>query len=121
MTALKKFFIFLILSALVLFFAGCLEEHGEPVVSEDEINSGVSEEPSEQEKTPEEIAEACGYMSFKEITAAGYYPDWMQPHTIIIYDENGIPEIAEGGELLPENLVGRPNLKQCPSFSFPKK
>lgn len=118
MTALKKFLIFLILSALILFFAGCSEEHGEPVVSEDEINSGVSEEPSEQEKTPEEIAEACGYMSFKEITAAGYYPDWMQPHTIIIYDENGIPEIAEGGELLPENLVGRPEFEAMPFLQF---
>ncbi|MBQ5667495.1 MAG: hypothetical protein IIV40_04890, partial [Oscillospiraceae bacterium] len=131
---MKKFLIFLILSALVLFFAGCSEEPEEPLISEDEINSVISEEssepevseepevipegPSEPEKTPEEIAEACGYMSFKEITAAGYYPDWMQPHTIIIYDENGIPEIAEGGELLPENLVGRPEFEAMPFLQF---
>ena len=54
-------------------------------------------------------------MSFEEITDAGYYPLWMQPHTIIIYDENGIPEIVEGAELLPEDLVGRAEFE---SMSF---
>lgn len=40
-----------------------------------------------------------GYKTFDEITADGLYPLWMQPNTYIIYDENGVPEITEGGEL----------------------
>ncbi len=63
---------------------------------------------SEEEKSAEEIAEEIGYMTFAEITAAGYYPDWMQPNSSISYDENGVPTITTGGELLPEDLVGRP-------------
>ena len=132
---MKKIFIFLILSVLDLHFVGCSEEPGEPVISEDVINSEISEEasepeivpeepevipeePSEPQKTPEEIAEHCGYMSFEEITAAGYCPDWMQPHTVIIYDENGVPTITEGGELKPEDLVGRPEFETMPFIQF---
>ena len=63
---------------------------------------------SEAEKSAAEIAEEIGYMTFAEITAAGYYPDWMQPNSSISYDENGVPTITAGGELLPEDLVGRP-------------
>ncbi len=63
---------------------------------------------SEEEKSAEEIAKEIGYMTLEEITAAGYYPDWMQPHTKIVYDENKVPKITEGGELSPEDLVGRP-------------
>ena len=63
---------------------------------------------SEAEKSAEEIAEEIGYMTFAEITAAGYYPDWMQPNSSISYDENGVPTITAGGELSPEDLVGRP-------------
>ena len=63
---------------------------------------------SEAEKSAEEIAEEIGYMTLEEITAAGYYPDWMQPNSSISYDENGVPTITAGGELLPEDLVGRP-------------
>ena len=63
---------------------------------------------SEAEKSAEEIAKEIGYMTFAEITAAGYYPDWMQPNSSISYDENGVPTITAGGELLPEDLVGRP-------------
>ena len=120
---MKKFLI--ITLTLVLVFALCacgneIEESPEPenpaeTPSEPEV---IPEEPSEPEKTPEEIAENCGYMTFEEITAAGYYPDWMQPHTIIIYDENGVPEITEGGELLPEDLVGRPEFDVMPFFQF---
>ncbi len=62
---------------------------------------------TETKKSADEIAEDIGYMSFEEITAAGYYPYWMQPGTYIIYDESGVPEITEGGELLPKDLVGR--------------
>ena len=63
---------------------------------------------SEAEKSAEEIAKEIGYMTLEEITAAGYYPDWMQPNSSISYDENGVPTITAGGELLPEDLVGRP-------------
>ena len=92
------------------------EKPSEPEVPEEpEV---IPEEPSEPEKTPEEIAENCGYMTFEEITAAGYYPDWMQPHTIIIYDENGVPEITEGAELTPEDLVDRPEFDAMPFIQF---
>ena len=63
---------------------------------------------SEAEKSAEEIAKEIGDMTLEEITAAGYYPDWMQPNSSISYDENGVPTITAGGELLPEDLVGRP-------------
>lgn len=127
---MKKLFAILISTALLLsVFAGCSDEPKEPEVPEkeqiseessepEEIPEENPKEPSEPEKTPEEIAEACGYMSFEEITAAGYYPDWMQPYTYIIYDENGIPTIIEGGELLPEDLVGRPEFEVMPFFQF---
>ncbi len=126
---MKKFL--MIALTLILAFALCacgneihepqnpknpVEEPSEPEVPEEpEV---IPEEPSEPQKTPEEIAEACGYMSFEEITAAGYYPDWMQPHTYIVYDENGVPEIFEGGELTPEDLVGRPEFEVMPFFQF---
>ncbi|MBR2639359.1 MAG: hypothetical protein IKD39_02195 [Oscillospiraceae bacterium] len=115
---MKKFFIFLILLALVLFFSGCSEETGEPVASEDEINSGVSEEPSKPEIVPEEPEELSEesiepeekidpktFMTFEEITALGCYPVWMKPNTVIVYDENGNPEIIEGGVLTEEDCA----------------
>ena len=123
---MKKLFAIIISAALLLSaFAGCAGETREPKLPENEQLSEESsepeeipEEPTEPEKTPEEIAEACGYMTFEEITAAGYYPDWMQPHTYIIYDENGNPTITEGGELSPEDLVGRPEFEVMPFFQF---
>ena len=115
---MKKFFIFMILSALVLFFAGCSEEPGEPVISEDEINSEISEESSEPEIVPEEpegLSEESiepeekidpkTFMTFEEITSFGCYPVWMKPNTVIVYDENGNPEIIEGGVLTEEDCA----------------
>ncbi|MBQ5328716.1 MAG: hypothetical protein J6J15_06015 [Oscillospiraceae bacterium] len=126
---MKKFL--MIALALVLAFAlcACGNEPSEPqkpespaeTPSEPEVPEEpevIPEEPSEPKKTPEEIAENCGYMTFEEITAAGYYPDWMQPHTIIIYDENGVPEITEGAELTPEDLVDRPEFDVMPFIQF---
>ena len=117
-TALKKFFIFLILSSLVLFFAGCFEEPGEPVVSENETSSEIFEESSEPEIVPEEPEEPPeepsepkeeidpkSFLTFEEITTLGYYPIWMKPNTVIVYDENGNPEIIEGGVLTEEDCA----------------
>ena len=120
---MKKFLIITLTLVLVFALCACGNEIQEPQnpknpVEEPSEPEVIPEEPSEPEKTPEEIAETCGYMSFEEITAAGYYPDWMQPNTIIIYDENGVPEITEGGELLPEDLVGRPEFEVMPFFQF---
>ncbi|MBE6899368.1 MAG: hypothetical protein E7479_01705 [Ruminococcaceae bacterium] len=127
---MKKLFAIIISAALLLSaFSGCAGKTQEPKLPEneqlsegssepEEIPEEIPEEPTEPEKTPEEIAEACGYMTFEEITAAGYYPDWMQPHTYIIYDENGNPTITEGGELSPEDLVGRPEFEVMPFFQF---
>ena len=120
---MKKFLIITLTLVLIFALCACGNEIQEPQnpknpVEEPSEPEVIPEESSEPEKTPEEIAEACGYMSFEEITAAGYYPDWMQPHTIIIYDENGVPEITEGGELLPEDLIGRPEFEVMPFFQF---
>ena len=124
---MKKFLIILLAFVLAFALCACGNKPSEPqkpespaeTPSEPEVPEEpevIPEEPSEPEKTPEEIAENCGYMTFEEITAAGYYPDWMQPHTIIIYDENGVPEITEGAELKPEDLVGRPEFDAEPTF-----
>ena len=56
-------------------------------------------------------------MSFEDITAAGYYPNWMQPHTYIIYDENKVPSISEGGELTEEDVVGREDVEVIGYYS----
>lgn len=76
------------------------------VNTENELESQKAE--LEKSESAAEIAKDVGYMTLEEITAAGYYPCWMQPHSTIIYDENGNPTIENGGELLPEDLVGRP-------------
>lgn len=47
------------------------------------------------------------YKTFDEITALGYFPTRMQDSTVIIYDENGVPEITKGGEIPAEELEGR--------------
>ncbi len=86
-----------------------LQEMTEKELEKGEENTiAVLHGSSEEEKSAEEIAKEIGYMTLEEITAAGYYPDWMQPHTKIVYDENKVPKITEGGELSPEDLVGRP-------------
>ena len=86
-----------------------LQEMTEKELEKGEENTiAVLHGSSEAEKSAEEIAKEIGYMTLEEITAAGYYPDWMQPHTKIVYDENKVPKITEGGELSPEDLVGRP-------------
>lgn len=127
---MKKFFIFLTLIMLVLFFAGCSAEPSEPVVPESEISSETEEvsEPEESIKVPmepvetpeetlepEEISEEPSepedkidphsFISFEEISALGLYPIWMKPNTVIIYDENGEPEIIQGGELTEEDCA----------------
>lgn len=51
-----------------------------------------------------------GYKTFEQITSDGFYPLWMQPNTYIIYDENGIPEIIDGGELTLENVYEREDI-----------
>ena len=117
---MKKILIFLTLLTLVLFFTGCSEEPGEPVLPENETISESSEElpestsaseVSEPEELPEEPIEPeekidpKAFMTFEEISSLGYYPLWMKPNTIIIYDENGNPEIIEGGILTEEDFA----------------
>ena len=121
---IKIFFAFVLALVLAFILCACGSEIADPeepssepeIPVEESSEPEISQEPEtepEPEKTPEEIAKACGYMSFEEITVAGYYPDWMQPHTIIIYDENGNPEIIEGGELLPEDRPFRRCRRRC--------
>ncbi len=114
---MKKILIFLTLLALVMFFVGCSQKPTEPVLSENETSSETSEESSEPEipEEPEEITEEPSepeeeidpksFLTFEEITALGYYPLWMKPNTVIIYDENGNPEIIEGGVLTEEDCA----------------
>ena len=103
---------------LILAFSACSVEIRNPVKNpeeniaepeeKEEKEPILSEESAEPEEIPEEtnplegIDEFC-FASFEEITALGYYPLWMQPNSIIIYDENGIPEIIEGGVITEED------------------
>lgn len=88
-----------VLLALIMALAGC---NGNEQQSESSKADG--------EKTAAEIAEEVGYKLLDEFTAAGYYPLWMQPGSVIIYDERGRAEVISGGELSPEDLVGREDI-----------
>ncbi len=55
-------------------------------------------------------ANDIGYKTFDEITSDGFYPLWMQPNTYIVYDENGVPEIIEGGELTLKEVSERDDI-----------
>ncbi len=78
------------------------ENTEEPIESEEPKEDEIPEEIPE-EQNPLEGIDVSEFVSFEEITTLGYYPLWMQPNTIIIYDENGVPEIIEGGELTEED------------------
>ena len=80
------------------------------------VNRSEEADSLESELSAKEIAKSIGYMTLEEITAAGYYPSWMQPNSYIIYDENGNPTIEKGGELIPEDLVGRPEFTGTGAF-----
>lgn len=82
-------------------------EENEPV---SEPESTVEPEP-EPEKKPVPEGYPENYMTFDEINAEGYYPLWMKPFTEIVYDENKVPSITEGGELTDQYILGREDLK----------
>lgn len=114
---LKKIAVLALAALMIVTFAACsnnAEVQSEP---ESSSESSQSEESSDTQasKTPEEFAEEIGYMTLEEITAAGYYPDWMQPHTYIVYDENCVPEIIAGGELTIEDTM---NMEEFPMMDF---
>ena len=116
---MKKLFAILITAVLLVSaFAGCSGEPREPEVpekeqiseesSEETYESSSSSEVSEPEiieepTEPEEKIDPKAFMTFEEISSLGYYPLWMKPNTVIIYDENGNPEIIEGGVLTEED------------------
>ena len=119
---MKKFIATLIFAILVIcLLSGCSAEPSEPVAPEKEVVSEVAEEIPEPEEVveapikPEEISEEPSepeekidphsFISFEEISALGLYPIWMKPNTVIIYDENGKPEIIQGGELTEEDCA----------------
>ena len=115
---MKKFLVFFILIMLVLFFVGCSSEPVEPEIPESEPLLEETSEPEEPvetpiepEETPEKPSEPedkidpHSFISFEEISALGLYPIWMKPNTIIIYNENGKPEIIQGGELTEEDCA----------------
>lgn len=105
----KKLTAFFVAALMIAAFSAC-SNNNEPQSESDFSSKSSQAEESSVEKSPEEIAEEVGYVTFEEITAEGYYPSWMQPNTVIVYDENGAAEIAEGGELAPEELVGRDDI-----------
>ncbi len=81
--------------------------------TENEDEGLDASEESEKMQTPsglEDVNVCYEYMTLEEITETGYYPCWMQPYSVIIYDENGIPTIVEGGELTPEDVEGRDDI-----------
>ncbi|MBR3952250.1 MAG: hypothetical protein IKJ82_01370 [Oscillospiraceae bacterium] len=121
---LKNLMIILAAAVLVFSLAGCTVEIRNPndlpeeepfeTKEPEEIpkqeSSDIQEEQDIPEETPKEQNPLEGvdiyeYASFEEITALGYYPLWMQPYSVIIYDENGTPEITEGGAITEEDAA----------------
>lgn len=84
-----------------------MEDGSKPVF---EPESTVESEP-EPEKKPVPEGYPENYMTFDEINAEGYYPLWMKPFTEIVYDENKVPSIIEGGELTDQYVLGREDMK----------
>lgn len=39
-----------------------------------------------------------------------YIPLWMEPYSVVVYDENGLPTVIEGGELSEEEIVSREDI-----------
>ncbi|MBR3935853.1 MAG: hypothetical protein IKJ57_04830, partial [Oscillospiraceae bacterium] len=68
--------------------------------------------PLSSDEEPSEKIDPKSFISFEEITAAGYYPNWMQPHTNIVYDENKVPAITKGGELTETDVSGRDDIAE---------
>ena len=115
---LKKFAALLMAALITAAFAACSSNNAPqsvPESSSESLPEPSQPEESAAEKSPEEFAEEIGYMTLEEITAAGYYPDWMQPHTYIVYDENCVPEIIAGGELTIEDAM---NMEEFPMMDF---
>lgn len=83
-----------------------LKEDGKLLLRSYEINSPAYEE----FRDSAERYTVYEYMTFAEITETGVYPLWMQPFSVIIYDENGVPSIAEGGELSEDDIEGREDI-----------
>lgn len=83
----------------------------DPEIAPEYVGFSLMEDGSESVPAAEESANS-GFMSFKDITAAGYYPNWMQPHTNIVYDENKIPTITKGGELTEADVYGRDDITE---------
>ena len=114
---IKKLAFLLAVLVLIFSFAGC---SGETNDLEEPSSDNDIIEPEDEPVTPPEVPnepeppaepEKHSFMSFEEITELGYYPLWMQPHTYVVYDENGIPEITEGGILTEEDVEGRDDIE----------
>ncbi len=73
-----------------------------PETSEEQQTSSAAEIPIAHKK----------FATFEEITEAGYYPTYMQPYTVVIYDEEGKPTIVEGGEILKEEAESRDDISE---------
>lgn len=39
-----------------------------------------------------------------------YIPLWMEPYSVVVYDEKGLPTVIEGGELSEEEIVDREDI-----------
>ncbi len=80
----------------------------DPEIAPEYVGFSLIEDGSKPLPPAEELAEKIdpkAFITFEEITALGCYPVWMQPNTTIIYDENGKPEIIEGGVLTEEDCA----------------
>ncbi len=91
-----------------------------PEIAPEYVGFSLMEDGSKPLSSVEEPSDPIGYMSFEDITAAGYYPNWMQPHTHIVYDENRVPTITEGGEITEEEATAREDIAAIGYYSDDK-
>lgn len=55
---------------------------------------------------------SCSVVAFANTNESEveYIPLWMEPYSVVIYDENGLPTVIEGGELSEEEIAGREDI-----------
>lgn len=87
--------------AVLMVLTACSNEHQGAESSQPESST---ESVSEQRETKSSAAESLPAQD------AVYVPTWMQPYTVIVYDDELNYTIIQGGELIAEDIEGREDI-----------